>query len=91
MPRNLYERCEVVYPVVTPGAAYRLRHEILEAYLRDDVKGRTLHADGSYRRSQSVAKDRLSAQEWFMRQSKQVPLRSYPLEPASPEAQKTPL
>ncbi|MGI4831174.1 MAG: polyphosphate kinase 1 [Janthinobacterium lividum] len=83
MPRNLYERCEVVYPVTTPGAAHRLRHEILEAYLRDDVKSRLLQADGSYVRPVLVKKTNgqpvLGAQMWFMQQSMQKELRSCPL------------
>ena len=83
MPRNLYERCEVVYPVSTPSAADRLRHEILEAYLRDDAKCRILHADGRYLRPVATLKSEpLSAQEWFMLDSKQRELRSYPLSSA---------
>ena len=39
MQRNLYERCEVVFPVVDEPSANRLRNEILEAYLRDDTEG----------------------------------------------------
>ena len=88
MTRNLYERCEVVYPVKTPEAARRLRHEILEAYLRDGVKSRILQADGSYARpavAAGEAKERLlGAQDWFMRQSKERELRSTPLPSDSP-------
>ena len=77
MPRNLYERCEVVYPVVTPGAADRLRNEILEAYLQDDAKSRILHGDGRYTRPVTDAKHKsLSAQEWLMIESKKHELRS---------------
>lgn len=83
MPRNLYERCEVVYPVVNPLAADRLRHQILEAYLRDDVKARTLEGDGRYHRipkkkKAGAANECLSAQEWFMQESKREPLCSLP-------------
>lgn len=87
MPRNLYERCEVVYPVQTPGAAHRLRHEILEAYLRDDTKSRMLDPEGDYvRPTASGRSNRLSAQEWLMRLSKQQKLRSFPLlSPTMPE------
>jgi polyphosphate kinase len=45
MPRNIYERCEVVFPVLHPAARTRLRFEILEAYLRDTVKARLLCAE----------------------------------------------
>ncbi len=72
MPRNLYERCEVVFPVTNPTAAHRLRHEILEAYLRDNAKTRILDADGQYHRvpTQKGVNGVLSAQNWFMEQSK---------------------
>jgi polyphosphate kinase len=51
MPRNLYERCEVVFPVVDEAAKRRLRDEILGAYLRDNVKARILRPDGLYERA----------------------------------------
>jgi len=82
MVRNLYERCEVVYPVCDEAAKRRLRDEILEAYLRDDVKARLLQPDGQYVRAQQAPKGQapagqasaavrrkgpgLSAQDWFM-------------------------
>ncbi len=86
MPRNLYERCEVVYPVSAPAAAVRLRDEILEAYLRDTLKSRLLQSDGSYTYpSQKAGKKDgealLSAQDWFMLQSKTHDLRSTPISP----------
>ena len=78
MPRNLYERCEVVFPVTNPFAADRLRHQILEAYLRDNVKARTLEADGRYRRVPRPKTEAklLSAQDWLMQQSKETELCS---------------
>ncbi len=87
MSRNLYERCEVVFPVTNPFAADRLRHEILEAYLRDNVKARTLDADGCYRRVQRPKAEAklLSAQEWLMERSKATPLGALPNDvPAEP-------
>jgi polyphosphate kinase len=51
MPRNLFERCEVVFPVQDPGLATRLREEILAAYLKDNVKARLLQPDGRYVRA----------------------------------------
>jgi polyphosphate kinase len=65
MPRNLYERCEVVFPVVDPASAHRLRDEILDAYLRDDVKARLMQPDGSYTRAERHGRG-FSAQEWLM-------------------------
>ncbi|ADW69183.1 polyphosphate kinase 1 [Granulicella tundricola] len=65
MPRNLYERCEVVFPVTEPALAKRLREEILGAYLRDNVKARMLLASGEYVRAEAKG-ERFSAQEYFM-------------------------
>jgi len=67
MPRNLHERCEVVFPVVDKAAKHRLRHEILECYLRDSVKARILKPDDQYARLHpSAGDDPLSAQDWLM-------------------------
>ncbi len=51
MPRNLHERCEVVFPVTQPELSQRLRDEILATYLKDNVKARLLQPDGSYTRA----------------------------------------
>ena len=51
MTRNLYERCEVVFPVADPALKHRLYDEILGSYLRDNVKARLLRPDGSYERA----------------------------------------
>lgn len=48
MARNLYERCETVFPVEDEKLAARLRDEILGSYLKDTVKARVLQPDGSY-------------------------------------------
>ena len=48
MPRNLYERCEVVFPVLQDDLSERLRNEILGAYLKDNVKARLLLDSGDY-------------------------------------------
>jgi len=51
MPRNLYRRVEVVFPVRDPGLRKRLTDEILPAYLSDCVKARVLGSDGIYTRA----------------------------------------
>ena len=68
MSRNLYERCEVVFPVTDPAAFTRLRDEILEAYLKDDLKARLQQPDGSYIRAPRSGEG-FSAQAWLMQQS----------------------
>jgi polyphosphate kinase len=51
MPRNLYERVEVMFPLKDEFHSERVRHEILDAYLADNVKCRVLRKDGTYVRS----------------------------------------
>ena len=70
MSRNLYERCETVFPVTDVAAAKRLREEILEIYLRDTAKARLMRADGSYTRPERKP-GALSAQEWLMERAQQ--------------------
>jgi polyphosphate kinase len=50
MPRNLHERVEVLFPLKSPLLRDRVVHEILAAYLADNVKTRFLHSDGRYLR-----------------------------------------
>jgi polyphosphate kinase len=54
MPRNLYERVEVVFPVKNPFLRERVRLEILESYLKDNVKARIMQRDGHYIRAWRV-------------------------------------
>jgi polyphosphate kinase len=60
MPRNLYERVEVMFPVKDGSLRKRIFDEILETYLRDNDKTRTLRADGSYGRAHPASSSRLS-------------------------------
>ena len=57
MPRNLFERCEVVFPVRDPAAKARIHDEILPAYLADTLKARLQQTDGTYLRAHKVLKD----------------------------------
>ena len=65
MPRNLYERCEVVFPVKQPDLSERLRKEILGAYLADNVKARLLQPDGEYVRAPKLGAS-FAAQDYLM-------------------------
>ena len=51
MPRNLFERCEVVFPVLDPQLRQRIREEILGAYLADTAESRFLLPSGEYVRT----------------------------------------
>jgi len=55
MPRNLDRRVEVLAPVRDPRLVKRLRDEILDAYLGDNVKTRVMRSDGTYERAVSAA------------------------------------
>lgn len=51
MPRNLYERVEVLFPLQDTLLRERVRQEILEAYLADNIKSRLLQKDQTYVRA----------------------------------------
>ena len=68
MSRNLFERCEVVFPVRDPVALARIHDEILPAYLADTVKARLQQPDGSYQRASKLLNDAkpFSSQDFLM-------------------------
>ena len=45
MPRNFYRRVEVMFPVEQEDLKDRILHEIVPAYLKDNVKARILQPD----------------------------------------------
>ena len=50
MQRNLDRRVELLAPIEDPKLRRHLKEEVLDVYLRDNVKARRLHPDGSYTR-----------------------------------------
>jgi polyphosphate kinase len=67
MPRNLFERCEVLFPINDAQLRARLKDEILAAYLADTAKTRILEPSGEYRRAHGGSgKAAFSAQDFFM-------------------------
>jgi polyphosphate kinase len=68
MPRNLFERCEVVFPVRDTAAKARIHDEILPAYLADTVKARIQQPYGTYLRASKIDKDAraFSSQDFLM-------------------------
>jgi polyphosphate kinase len=66
MPRNLFERCEVIYPIRDGQIKARVRDEILAAYLVDNVKARELQPDGSYVHLHPEGQPGFSAQDFFI-------------------------
>jgi polyphosphate kinase len=70
MPRNLYERVEVLFPLKDPQLFERVSTEILSAYLADTRKARILGPDGTYSRPRAVRNGHgFSVQEHLMRLS----------------------
>jgi len=50
-PRNFFRRIEIVFPIEDGNLRERIRGELLETTLRDNVKSRLLNSTGSYSRS----------------------------------------
>jgi polyphosphate kinase len=78
MPRNLYERVEVMFPLTAPALRQRAYDEILVMYLKDNVKTRLLAADGNYVRISDNSRIRrngfrFNVQEFFMRTDEREP------------------
>ena len=48
MERNLDRRVETVYPILDPALRRRIKVEVLDLGLRDNVKARVMHPDGTY-------------------------------------------
>ncbi|TAE23815.1 MAG: polyphosphate kinase 1 [Candidatus Kapaibacterium sp.] len=53
MPRNLYRRVEVMFPVAEASAKTQIKH-LLNVYWSDTAKSRVLQTDGSYKRLSEI-------------------------------------
>jgi polyphosphate kinase len=68
MPRNLYERVEVLFPIRDPLLRARIQEEIIPAYLADNAKSRILERDGRYVRPRLESRAALfNAQEFLIK------------------------
>ncbi len=94
MPRNLFERCETIFPVKDAKLRNRLRNEILAAYLADTGKARVLKPNGVYVRPKAAA-ETFIAQEFLMRVSEgradasEIPGSAHRANPVAPDASKS--
>ncbi len=52
MPRNLYRRVEVMYPIEAADLKKKVLEEIVPVYLRDNVRARVLESTGDWHRLQ---------------------------------------
>ncbi len=86
MPRNLFERCEVVFPILDPQLRQRIRDEILAAYLADTAESRFLLPSGKYVRAAKRVGDPAAgfkAQEFLIRLAEdKASIRDIPSPPA---------
>ena len=74
MPRNLYERVEVLFPLKDSEHCRRVCAEILASYLADTRKARILGSDGRYSRPRAIRNGHgFSVQEHLMRLAAGVP------------------
>ncbi|HWZ96850.1 MAG TPA: polyphosphate kinase 1 [Candidatus Dormibacteraeota bacterium] len=77
MPRNLYARVEVLFPVKDTQLRERICNEVLAGYLSDTRKARLLEPTGCYARPRSIRNGHgFSVQEYLMNlaQSEALPL-----------------
>jgi polyphosphate kinase len=91
MPRNLFERCEVVFPVRDQAARTRIHDEILPAYMADTVKARLQQPDGTYIRAGKAVKDAppFASQDFLMQLAEgKVDLSAIPAQSAAKPAAK---
>lgn len=74
MPRNLYERVEVLFPLKDAQLRERIVSEILPAYLSDTRKARLLGPNGTYSLPRTARNGHgFSVQEHLMRLASEVP------------------
>ncbi|HEY4688641.1 MAG TPA: polyphosphate kinase 1 [Anaerolineae bacterium] len=67
MPRNIDRRVENLFPVEDPRLIRYIRDEILETYLKDNVKARRLLPDGTYEHLKPTAKQEpVDSQTWLL-------------------------
>ena len=85
MPRNLYERVEVLFPLKDPQLRAQVVSEILPPYLTDTRKARLLGSNGCYSLPRAARNGHgFSVQEYLMQRASEGPRNvaiSAPLEP----------
>ena len=67
MPRNINRRVEVLFPVTEPRLIRYLRDDVLDTYLKDNVKARLMKKDGSFSRIKPKGSEpEINVQEWLL-------------------------
>jgi polyphosphate kinase len=65
MFRNFDHRVELLAPIEDPRLRKYIREEVLESYLKDNVKARTLGPEGEYTLVREAGEDRFESQRHF--------------------------
>ncbi|HKF56739.1 MAG TPA: RNA degradosome polyphosphate kinase, partial [Blastocatellia bacterium] len=65
MFRNFDHRVELLAPIEDPRLRRHIRDEILESYLKDNVKARTLGPEGEYTLVREAGEERFDSQHHF--------------------------
>ena len=89
MPRNLYERVEVLCPLLDSSLQQRVKDEILAAYLADNVKARFLDRNGRYSHLPRRAQQAFVAQEFLIALAEGTVTAADIPEPVSPPVKRT--
>lgn len=76
MPRNLFKRVEVLFPLIDPGLRKRVLKEILAANLKDNVRARLMHPDGTYERAKPGQGKPFRMQFWLARRAAKMVRRN---------------
>jgi polyphosphate kinase len=66
MPRNLFRRVEIAFPIEGKKMAQRAIEEGLQAYLDDNTQAWVMESDGRYRRQTPGEKPPRSAQTMLL-------------------------
>lgn len=67
MQRNLNRRVEVVFPIENARDIRHIRDDILETYLRDNLRARVMQSNGHYkRRKPGDIEEHVDVQKWLM-------------------------
>ncbi|HEX8372471.1 MAG TPA: hypothetical protein VF585_06805, partial [Chthoniobacterales bacterium] len=67
MPRNLYRRVEVCFPIEDPVLRSQIIDEMLPAFLSDRIKARELQSDGRYIRLKPIPGEKAGQAQLFFR------------------------
>ena len=71
MQRNLNHRVEVVFPIENSAYIRHLRDDVLELYLRDNLRARLMQPNGRYKRKKPGDSEKhVDVQKWLMEMAK---------------------